>query len=703
MDPIKRRRTLIPAALCASVFAASGLNAAEFVPLGPLTDGPDDFFPLAVSKDGNTLVGFVGQFGSGTGAIWRVGDEISLLETPAEYPLSEITGISYDGNVLVGDMRTDDFRIGASRGFRWTRDNGLQDLGQLPEGSDQEVYDVSADGSIIVGSTTHYDAPHDPNGGYSPGIMKIVAFRWTQQDGMQSLGDLPGAQDVEFSYPFAISADGSTIVGEAFSDTYEAFVWTEAEGMVGIGHLPLPGGTYQSRATAVSEDGSVVAGFNASAEEHATSPGYFTQYAEAFRWTRADGMVGLGDLPGGDYSSFASGISPDGKVIVGTGSTDIGEEAFRWTEGDGIHRVVDWLEVNGVGVGDDYQLTSATDVSEDGTVIIGRSTNADGRAVAYVARVNSLGNGIAELNSLSVGVMEAAAESLGSASTTTILNGAHSRPLSRRVRSGESCAWIAGDWGVDNHQQRDGDVALGEIGLCYNFGAVQTNLSLGKTRSRQDLTEGGRLELDTHYAYLEALAPVFPVGEGHLWLVAGVLGQWGDFDSRRDYSGGSRDHSFGETDTRSWSTRLRLELTDVLHTPTIDINPYLDWKYHNARVDQYVESGGGFPASYDEREDQFSELALGVNGKFRIGSGASLIGLLEAGHRYGNHPTTVSGDIVGITGFSYTIDALDDDWVRGGVGIEAKLGHGIGKVMLNGTSDGGVPSAWLAMSYQHVF
>ena len=40
-------------------------------------------------------------------------------------------------------------------------------------------------------------------------------------------------------------------------------------------------------------------------------------------------MLGLGDLPGGDFSSHAYGVSPDGHVIVGVGKSMFDAEAFR--------------------------------------------------------------------------------------------------------------------------------------------------------------------------------------------------------------------------------------------------------------------------------------------------------------------------------------------------------------------------------------
>lgn len=47
-------------------------------------------------------------------------------------------------------------------------------------------------------------------------------------------------------------------------------------------------------------------------------------------------VSGLGDFPGGAFWSRAMGMSTDGKVIVGTGTTPAGQCAFRWTESTGM-------------------------------------------------------------------------------------------------------------------------------------------------------------------------------------------------------------------------------------------------------------------------------------------------------------------------------------------------------------------------------
>src|SRR4029453_6950414 len=86
----------------------------------------------------------------------------------------------------------------------------------------------------------------------------------------------------------------------------EAFRWTAGGGMQGLGDLP--GGAFKSRAFAVSADGSVIVGSGA------TSAGF-----EAFRWTAGE-MVSIGDLPGGAVNSTATGISADGSAVAGWGT-----------------------------------------------------------------------------------------------------------------------------------------------------------------------------------------------------------------------------------------------------------------------------------------------------------------------------------------------------------------------------------------------
>ena len=52
----------------------------------------------------------------------------------------------------------------------------------------------------------------------------------------------------------------------------------------------------------------------------------------------APSFQGMGDLVGGAYSSGASDISADGRVVVGWSVSGNGTEAIRWTSLGGMER-----------------------------------------------------------------------------------------------------------------------------------------------------------------------------------------------------------------------------------------------------------------------------------------------------------------------------------------------------------------------------
>ena len=219
-------------------------------------------------------------------------------------------GVSADGSTVVGWSTS----ASGIEAFRWTATTGMEGLGDLDGGIFRSTaFGVSADGSVVVGTGTSASGNQ--------------AFRWTAATGMVGLGDLPGGLFSSFAY--GVSADGSVVVGQGSSNSGlgsttvdEAFRWTQADGMVGLGDLTdqtFTIYTASSRATAVSADGSVVVGKG--------SPP--VSGTEAFRWTQADGMVGLGDLPGSPLSSQANAVSRDGSVVVGKGVSDLRTEAFR--------------------------------------------------------------------------------------------------------------------------------------------------------------------------------------------------------------------------------------------------------------------------------------------------------------------------------------------------------------------------------------
>lgn len=199
-------------------------------------------------------------------------------------------------------------------------------LGDLPGHEYRSFgYAVSADGTTVVGSSD------------SSTNQFVEAFRWTANTNMVGLGS-------STNVGLDVSGDGSVVVGRNLDGT--AFRWTSATGPVALGQFSaLIGG--------VSLDGSLIAGSNNSSEGH-----------QAFLWNSGS-LTYLGDLEGGDFYSTAGAISADGSTVVGTSQSANGFEAFRWTAGQGMLPLGDLA-------GGAFESV-ATDTNADGSVVVGYS------------------------------------------------------------------------------------------------------------------------------------------------------------------------------------------------------------------------------------------------------------------------------------------------------------------------------------------
>lgn len=150
---------------------------------------------------------------------------------------------------------------------------------------------------------------------------------------------------------------------------------SRAAELIGLGDLP--GGEFFSQALAVSADGRVVVGQSHSATGR-----------EAMRWTRAEGLRGLGFFPSGAYSK-ATAVSGDGTVIVGAATVNSRLEAFRWRRDEGLRPL-------GRVYPEPFWSSQANAVSADGRVIIGWSQTEVGiEAFRWTDQLGMVGLGIA--------------------------------------------------------------------------------------------------------------------------------------------------------------------------------------------------------------------------------------------------------------------------------------------------------------------
>lgn len=244
--------------------------------------------------------------------------------------------------------------IDAGAIFRWTRSMGSS-VELLPGTVINDQHVFNVNLSAD-GSSVVSNQP-DPVSGYWNAAL------WTEATGWVHLGTLPGGQAVDdsLSSGWGVNGDGTVVVGYAndAGRRAQAFRWSAATGMIGLGRSE----TYGSRGTRVSSDGSVVVGFY----QHPTMA-----YRMASRWVGdAPVELVLGDIDLTD----ALDVSADGRHIVGNWYT----HAFLYDDAGGMR---DLGILGGLG-GDERSVGSA--VSDDGRRVAGWDGNPwTGVALGYL-------------------------------------------------------------------------------------------------------------------------------------------------------------------------------------------------------------------------------------------------------------------------------------------------------------------------------
>jgi probable HAF family extracellular repeat protein len=670
------------------------------------------------------------------------GDFVSLGYLPPsgaaygtyDHSFSTVSGISADGALVVGSSGAvyhfnltgsgSDYYGSSASAFRWSASTGIQHL-EGDDGSHTSAGGISGDGSTVFGDDFRWTAA----GGFTPlqGLLHAnaisydgavvvgssdveknhgsapQAFRWSQTSGAQALASLPGFEDQ--SAANGVSMDGSVVVGTSYNAHYagnirltqsQAFRWTQATGIVGLGYLP---NTNESEAIAVSGDGSVVAGNSTGGTTH------------LFRWTAAAGMTDLGVLAG-SYESFAKAISLDGKVIVGTSTSSFSTgvktlRAIRWTEATGIQTIEDWLATAGVAVPASMHLTTATATNRDGSVVVGNTNEDkyDNSSQGWLARVSPTGSGLlTNLDGFNGSVAESQGRTMSGVTDLAqlALDGAHRRSLLDNDQvegNGGSCAWATVD--AAYFDESGTHAQLGEIGACTDIGATRIGLGLGKEHASQDWELGGNAKLNGHYVLAE-VATAF--GGGFEGSLLGYRGQF-DIDGRRDYfNGADVDTSTSDHDATSTAARARLDWKDAVHAGRASISPYATYTWTNSKLDAYSERSGGFPVAFGAATWITREARLGAASSVVLSSSIGLRVAIEAVHRFEGHSATVNGQVVDLFTVAAPGQRLKANWGRALVDLDYRLSDasyiGIGA---NGATSGGDANWGLTAQYHMTF
>lgn len=332
-------------------------------------------------------------------ACWLSISFCSLVSAAELFTLpSVVTGVSYDGSVLVGGDYVEN-------SYRWTSTGGIDYYLANEPGVDSYVaLGISPDGSTIYG-TALISGQWNLYTWTESGGMKLLPGGTNSRIGLTSGGfasSYDGAiisgydsngnavywdanRDMHVLQPYSttgnrgtrsndMSYDGSVIVGESVDNNGDsnAVFWQNGTGPTSISVLNDDSAAYYNDVVyGVSSDGSVMTGW-------AVNP---NGLGEAFIWSQSAGMVWLGDLPGQGFFSWADDITADGSVVVGRshGGHAWADTAFIWTESTGMLDLNDY--VSSLGLADIGHLFSAEGISGDGSTIFGSH---DGGSTSFV-------------------------------------------------------------------------------------------------------------------------------------------------------------------------------------------------------------------------------------------------------------------------------------------------------------------------------
>ena len=253
------------------------------------------------------------------------------------------------------------------------------------------------------------------------------------------------------------------------------------------------------------------------------------------------------------------------------------------------------------------------------------------------------------------------------------LEGAHHRPMLSFDRMGKtSQAWATGDFGSSS-RTRDVHVTSGEAGINWNLGkSFLVGVAGGHAVQNQDLAFGGS----------SATKGDFFIGEldyrpeGTQWIVSllGMVGSWESKTNRGYTSGASLDSSYGVADTITRSARLRVDAPSLATFGGFGFAPYASYTVTQTVVGAYTETGGGFPASFNEQEHNATEARLGVTASKDLSATTKLLLSVEGIHRFdGVGPALTGQDVTGGVSFSLPGVAPRPDCVRFGFDVDHKL------------------------------
>ena len=246
--------------------------------LGELPGGNVFSEASAVNQDGTAIVGHSNAVDGDLAFLWtEANGMVSLGDLAGGRTFSIATDIaSATSNIFVGVSAS---TLGDEAVIWTVEDDGTVTLARLGDPVGGTAFSranaVDDTGVVIVGqgSTTQGDE-----------AIVWAIDRESESTTITELGDLPGG--AFFSEATDVSSDGRVVVGVGTTASgREAFRWTEDGGMTSLGQLIIDSDPYETLATGTNGDGSVVVGLAVNGSE-----------TVSFIWDEVNGMRRLQDV-----------------------------------------------------------------------------------------------------------------------------------------------------------------------------------------------------------------------------------------------------------------------------------------------------------------------------------------------------------------------------------------------------------------------
>ncbi|HNW99762.1 MAG TPA: YCF48-related protein [Candidatus Cloacimonadota bacterium] len=241
--------------------------------------------------------------------------------------------------------------------------SSLGSLGFVVDGNMSSGYDISTDGSTIVGNS--WADPATGNGTTS----YTHAVAWSQAEGLMDLGSLFASTN-RSTRANAVNDDGTVVVGfQDFNGPWKSAVWRKNPS----------GGYYPNQYLLIDPNGSATDENNQLGMAQAVSgngvwiggQGDWANNGDPWLWSETTGYISLGHMEGGNGT--VTGINEDGSVVIGYFDMGMWDPRVPFIKipGDSLFNLNDFVTQNlGFSLGT-TMIYTPTDISRNGHYIAG--------------------------------------------------------------------------------------------------------------------------------------------------------------------------------------------------------------------------------------------------------------------------------------------------------------------------------------------